>query len=303
MRWSDGDSFKFTAGPHKGKGTRLLGYNTLESYGRDLRNYAGFLAIAGITDPRASGRGEIKGFIEHLRRTGLSSSSAARALVAVKGLHRFMLMEKFTDKDPTEAIESPRKGLTLPHFLTGPEVEALLAAPKGGPALWWALSSASKIQPDQLPPKEKGDVIRMSCARNEREAVQLLVRPKVRLDAFRINCTALKEANGASVATTNVEVFQVMYAKISQPTDPSSLRGLCPDPLPPIAGPLSLEPEFNHAFWIRVSVPAETKAGLYRATVELKANGFESRVPLELRVYDFTLPEPPALDAATIPAR
>ena len=108
-----------------------LSPNTLESYGRDLRNYAGFLANTGITDPRASGRGEIKGFIEHLRRTGLSSSSAARALVAVKGLHRFMLMEKMTDKDPTEAIESPRKGLSLPHFLTGPEVEALLAAPNG----------------------------------------------------------------------------------------------------------------------------------------------------------------------------
>lgn len=108
-----------------------LSPNTLESYARDLRNYAGFLANAGITDPRATGRGEIKGFIEHLRRGGLSSSSAARALVAVKGLHRFMLMEKLTDKDPTEALESPRKGLVLPHFLTSPEVEALLAAPKG----------------------------------------------------------------------------------------------------------------------------------------------------------------------------
>ncbi len=108
-----------------------LSPNTLESYARDLRNYAGFLANAGITDPRASGRGEIKGFIEHLRKTGLSSSSAARALVAVKGLHRFMLMEKMTSKDPTEAIESPRKGLILPHFLTSPEVEALLAAPNG----------------------------------------------------------------------------------------------------------------------------------------------------------------------------
>jgi len=33
VRWSDGDSFKFTAGPHQGKGTRLLGYNTLETFG------------------------------------------------------------------------------------------------------------------------------------------------------------------------------------------------------------------------------------------------------------------------------
>ena len=33
VRWSDGDSFKFFSGPYQGKGTRLQGYNTLESYG------------------------------------------------------------------------------------------------------------------------------------------------------------------------------------------------------------------------------------------------------------------------------
>ncbi len=33
VRWSDGDSFKFKSGPHEGKGVRLMGYNTLESYG------------------------------------------------------------------------------------------------------------------------------------------------------------------------------------------------------------------------------------------------------------------------------
>ena len=33
VRWSDGDSFKFKSGPHSGRGVRLQGYNTLESYG------------------------------------------------------------------------------------------------------------------------------------------------------------------------------------------------------------------------------------------------------------------------------
>lgn len=33
VKWSDGDSFKFLSGPHEGKGTRLVGYNTLEAYG------------------------------------------------------------------------------------------------------------------------------------------------------------------------------------------------------------------------------------------------------------------------------
>lgn len=33
VRWTDGDSFNFKSGPHKGKGTRLQGYNTLEAFG------------------------------------------------------------------------------------------------------------------------------------------------------------------------------------------------------------------------------------------------------------------------------
>jgi len=33
VRWSDGDSFKFKSGRFKGKGVRLVGYNSLESYG------------------------------------------------------------------------------------------------------------------------------------------------------------------------------------------------------------------------------------------------------------------------------
>jgi endonuclease YncB( thermonuclease family) len=33
VRWSDGDSFKILDGRFRGRGTRLMGYNTLESYG------------------------------------------------------------------------------------------------------------------------------------------------------------------------------------------------------------------------------------------------------------------------------
>ena len=33
VRWSDGDSFRITSGKHRGNRARLMGYNTLESYG------------------------------------------------------------------------------------------------------------------------------------------------------------------------------------------------------------------------------------------------------------------------------
>ena len=108
-----------------------LSRNTLESYGRDLGKYAAFLEKKGISDPRDAARGDIREFVEHLRRSGLSAGSTARTLVAVKGLHRFLLAEGRAKADPTESLESPKRGLSLPKVLSAQDVEALLAAPAG----------------------------------------------------------------------------------------------------------------------------------------------------------------------------
>jgi hypothetical protein len=167
----------------------------------------------------------------------------------------------------------------------------LLPPPIEGVALWWALSSAQKIQPDQLPPTNQGTAIQMSSARNEREAVQLIMRSTRRLEDFRLACGDLTGVGGSTLPGATVEVFQVRYLNVSQPSDRGSMKGLCPDPLLPIRGPLALDAEFNHAFWFRVFVPSNAPAGAYRGTVELNAKGLRARVPVELTVYDFALPE------------
>lgn len=160
-----------------------------------------------------------------------------------------------------------------------------------GVTLWWALSSAAKIRPDQRPPTVGNSAILLSSARNEREAVQFVVRPSRRLEECRITCGALSGVNGAQIASNQIEVLQVRYLEISAPTDRASKKGLWPDPLLPITGPLELQPDFNHAFWLRVFVPSNTPAGMYRGTVELRATGLEAQVPIELTVYDFVMPE------------
>jgi len=157
--------------------------------------------------------------------------------------------------------------------------------------LWWALSSAAKIRPDQLPPTAGNSAILLSSARNEREAVQLVVRPHRRLGDFRITCGGLSGPGGARIDASRIEVLQVRYLEIAVPTDNASSKGLWPDPLLPISGPLELQPDFNHAFWLRVFVPPETPAGMYHGTVDLRAAGMAASVPIELTVYDFKLPE------------
>ncbi len=106
-----------------------LSQNTLESYGRDMGKYVQFLEKRGISDFSASGRTEMRELVEHLRTSGLKAASVARTLAAVKGLHRFLLLEGLAKTDPTEALETPRQGVRLPKALTAAEVEAILAAP------------------------------------------------------------------------------------------------------------------------------------------------------------------------------
>ena len=46
----------------------------------------------------------------------------------------------------------------------------------------------------------------------------------------------------------------------------------------------------NQPLWVKVRAPAETRPGLYRGAVELRGRGFRATVPLQVQVYDFTLP-------------
>jgi integrase/recombinase XerD len=112
---------------------RGLATNTLASYRRDLRRYADFLAERGIQDPGAIGELDVSGFLRSLRdgnaeHSALGASSAARAVVAVRGLHRFLLREGLAPGDPAIAVRPPTPPRRLPKAISLEHVERLLAA-------------------------------------------------------------------------------------------------------------------------------------------------------------------------------
>lgn len=109
---------------------RNLSPNTLDGYGRDLLKLRVFLADKNIARIDAVSRADLTDYLLALAERGLAARSRARALVAVRGLFRYMVAERTIDADPTETIESPRIGRRLPTVLGLSDVEALLAAPK-----------------------------------------------------------------------------------------------------------------------------------------------------------------------------
>jgi integrase/recombinase XerD len=117
---------------------RGVAANTLSSYRRDLRRYSEHLMQRGVDDLAKVTETDVSEFLVALRRgdpdtgaTPLSAVSAARAVIAVRGLHRFAAAEGITTVDVASAVKPPTPSRRLPKSLTLDEVLALLEAAGG----------------------------------------------------------------------------------------------------------------------------------------------------------------------------
>lgn len=102
--------------------------NTIEAYMRDVEKYVNFLRQAGISSPVDAELKDVEAFSASLRDVGIGPRSQCRILSGVRSFHKFLLLDEYTDKDPTELLESPRLGDHLPEVLSVEEIDALEAA-------------------------------------------------------------------------------------------------------------------------------------------------------------------------------
>ncbi|GLZ42942.1 site-specific tyrosine recombinase XerD [Actinokineospora sp. NBRC 105648] len=110
--------------------------NTLDGYARDLRRYLDHLAAEGVPDLTLVGERHVSAFLAGLREGDddhppLAASSAARALVAVRGLHRFAVLEGLVEHDVARAVKPPTPPRRLPKALPVTDVLRLLDTPLG----------------------------------------------------------------------------------------------------------------------------------------------------------------------------
>lgn len=107
--------------------------NTRLAYGRDLKDFAGWLARRGGDFARA-GRAEVEQYLVFCDGQGLSKATRARRLSAIRQLFRFAFDEGWRADNPAVAIKGPGRVARLPMTLSQAEVTALLdAAESTGP--------------------------------------------------------------------------------------------------------------------------------------------------------------------------
>jgi len=104
------------------KGLRPL---SCEAYQRDLLQFAECLEGDQVLLV-AVRHAQVAGFLEHLKRHGVESRSAARKLSCLRGFYKWLLLDKKIERDPTVNLESPATWKVLPKSLAEPEVTAML---------------------------------------------------------------------------------------------------------------------------------------------------------------------------------
>ncbi|MCR6637012.1 site-specific tyrosine recombinase XerD [Devosia sp.] len=99
--------------------------NTIAAYRRDLTSYAGFVAGKKQTlldCPRET----VNAYLDGLKAEGLSASSSARHLSAIRQFHKFLCADGMRGDDPTRIVASPKTRRPLPKVLSVAEVDKLL---------------------------------------------------------------------------------------------------------------------------------------------------------------------------------
>ena len=199
----------------------------------------------------------------------------------------------------------------------------------------WAVNDGEKVERDARnhPASARnaawdGRAVHVFGARNEVIAFQVIVEAdgrgvrelSLRLPSLTSGSDRIAYQQPAADPTDSVgrpiQIFAANYMLVTTPSHASWVfrRGspaAPPDPTgwKPVqlvpenarAGkggfPLAIRPNENQAIWIEVYVDRARTAGVYKGTIELRADGAQRTVPIELEVFDFTLPDENSMHA------
>ena len=201
----------------------------------------------------------------------------------------------------------------------------------------WAVNDGEKIERDDLNNQNKSGNstwdnhrIKIFGARNEIIAFQLIVEAdKDGLTALSVALPELRQTRGtASIkylapepdptlyTKRPIQIFSVNYMNVEQasraewvyqqgsPAAPKDPTGWKPVQLVPENAakgrggfPLQVPANSNQAMWIEVYTRRDLPAGIYNGTVVVTADGQKQRLPIELEVFDFTLPDQNSMHA------
>ena len=201
----------------------------------------------------------------------------------------------------------------------------------------WAVNDGEKIARDDLNNPNKptnsawdGHKIKIFGARNEIIAFQLIIETDSKgIDRLSVALPVLSQKGGKArinytppaLDPTNyvnrpIQIFSENYMKVEtashaewvypvdSPAAPKNPTGWKPVQLVPENArsgrggfPLNVQANSNQPIWIEIYTDKNLPAGIYTGTVTVTADGEKREIPLELELFDFTLPDQNSMQA------
>jgi integrase/recombinase XerC len=97
--------------------------HTIKAYRRDLSLFA---AYAGSRGWKQIDHIAVRGFLSQLYEKGLSKTSVARALAAVRSLYRWLAREAVVEQNPAKLVATPKLPKKLPRVPTIEEMNSVI---------------------------------------------------------------------------------------------------------------------------------------------------------------------------------
>ena len=174
---------------------RGLARNTLDGYGRDLARFMTFAADRGRSEIDDLTPIDVADFLLALSDAGLAPRSRARALVAVRGMCKHLVGERWLEADPASLIDSPRSAKRLPSVLGEAGVVQLILQPADTPrgrrdAAMIELAYASGLRVSELVTLPLADVnlnagfVRVTGKGNKTRLVPLGAAARERIERY-----------------------------------------------------------------------------------------------------------------------
>jgi len=107
--------------------------HTIKAYTGDLEKFAAYVGEAGW---KQIDHVRIRGFLSQLYDQGLSKTSVARALAAVRSLYRWLAREGVVEQNPAALVSTPRLPKKLPRVPTIEEMNTVLDGAMPELAAW-----------------------------------------------------------------------------------------------------------------------------------------------------------------------
>ena len=109
--------------------TKKSSSNTLESYIRDLSQFASYCDVINLRSTTTAKKGDVEGYIDNLQRSGKSAATVTRVLASLRCYYGFLLSNGLVKANPVADIRLNKPQKKLPEILTSNEISKLLAQP------------------------------------------------------------------------------------------------------------------------------------------------------------------------------